>query len=108
MLKLVVYSAKWCAPCRAFKSGALKKWKQATGNIVEVVDVDKPAGTRLADDAEVQALPTITVVDGGGELQRRVGSLDVKALNAMWSKAVRMQVKQANQTRKEKTNAQEK
>lgn len=86
---LYVYSAKWCAPCRAMKKAkTCESLAKEKGFQYVYVDVDTEDGEPLSDEARITMLPTITVRRDGKELARHEGSASLKDLRA-WLEAVK-------------------
>lgn len=75
--RLVVYTARWCGPCRTFEHEVLPKlvaagWRVGDGprNHITLIACDGclPPG--------IEALPTFVLIEHGRETDRRVGLLD--------------------------------
>ena len=63
MLKLLKFTAKWCAPCRSMKP-VLKQFCAIHPDVAFAeVDCDDPAGFALSKKLRVNALPTMIFVD---------------------------------------------
>lgn len=66
-MKVIVYSAPWCGPCKMLKP-ALKK----AG--IEFTNIDVDADLKGASAAKVKGVPTTIIQDENGkELERLVG-----------------------------------
>ncbi len=78
MNKLLVFSASWCGPCKAFKP-TLQKLDQ---DRLEYIDIDEMPEIR--EDYEVQSVPTVILVDEDGEeIQRLVGGQPLSILQKL-------------------------
>jgi thioredoxin 1 len=68
MNKLLVFSASWCGPCKAFKPTLLELEQDK----LVYIDIDEMPEIRR--DYEVRSVPTVILVDEDGvELERLVG-----------------------------------
>lgn len=72
-MRMVYYTASWCAPCRTFKPQALQEASNR-GIRVDVIDVDQNQEAASFDN--VMSLPTVILLDVGdsNELDRVVGA----------------------------------
>jgi len=78
MNKLLVFSASWCGPCKAFKPTLLELEQDR----LVYIDIDELPEIR--DDYEVQSVPTIILVDDDGdELERLVGGQPLSKLQEL-------------------------
>ena len=78
MNKLLVFSASWCGPCKAFKP-TLQQLDQSR---IEYIDIDEMPEIR--EDYEVKSVPTVILVDEDGEeLQRLVGGQPLSTLQKL-------------------------
>lgn len=66
-MKVVVYGADWCGPCRMVK-GTLSRAN------VEFESINIEEEPNKAADAGIRGLPTIVVFDGDTEVKRLVGN----------------------------------
>jgi len=68
-MKLVLYSAGWCAPCQAIKQqiAGLPADKQ---KLVDIINMEDSADRFM--QAGVSSLPTLIVFEGGEETERHV------------------------------------
>jgi thiol-disulfide isomerase/thioredoxin len=73
------FTATWCAPCQQMKKALARADAAAVTALLRVVDIDTPAGEKLAAKHRVQCVPTFIRPDG----QRQEGSSTVKQL-AKW------------------------
>lgn len=75
MNKLLVFSASWCGPCKAFKPTLL----ELDQDRLEYIDIDLLPEIR--EDYEVRSVPTVILVDDDGEeLVRLVGAQPLSKL----------------------------
>jgi thioredoxin-like negative regulator of GroEL len=74
-LKKILFSAQWCAPCKA-----LKLWAEASNYTVDqYVDIDEDQST--PHTFRVRGVPTIVITDDSGlEIDRCTG-FDINFLN---------------------------
>lgn len=68
---LLVFTAKWCAPCREFKRDLSKDPEMLDGYKVIVVDMDKEP--ELAKAHGVKSVPTFVLFADGGKLYTKTG-----------------------------------
>jgi thioredoxin 2 len=71
--------AAWCAPCRMV-SPALEQVARELAGRVKLVKVDVDAAPELSRRFEVQAVPTLLVMDGGRVIARQAGAASAAAL----------------------------
>jgi thioredoxin 1 len=75
MNKLLVFSASWCGPCKAFKPTLLELEQDR----LVYIDIDEMPEIR--EDYEVRSVPTIILVDeDGNELERFIGAQPLSKL----------------------------
>lgn len=75
MNKLLVFSASWCGPCKAFKPTL----QQLDQDRLVYVDIDELPEIR--QDYDVRSVPTVVLVDEDGkELERFVGAQPLSKL----------------------------
>ena len=78
MNKLLVFSATWCGPCKAFKPTLL----QLDQDRLSYIDIDELPEIR--EDYNVKSVPTIVLVDEDGEeLERFVGAPPLSKLQEL-------------------------
>lgn len=77
MNKLLVFTAQWCGPCKAYKP-TLAKLSQEQ---VEVVDIEEDT-EELRTKFNVGAVPTTVVLQDGQEVRRFVGPVTLADLQA--------------------------
>ena len=61
--KVLVFSAKWCGPCKMYRSGALTQLSKETDVPVIYVDVD--LNSELTAEMGISSVPTTIVMVGG-------------------------------------------
>lgn len=77
-LKLRVYTAPWCGPCRAHKAVVRRVMKRDTAIELEVIDVEEPANRARARGINV--VPTTVVLGAGAVLAVAEGEHGVREL----------------------------
>ncbi|MCC7542077.1 MAG: glutaredoxin family protein [Deltaproteobacteria bacterium] len=65
MSQVVVFSADWCVYCKPIKTALRRQ-----GIRYRVMDVDTPAGSRLADRLRVRGIPAVFVLGDDDEYHR--------------------------------------
>jgi thioredoxin 1 len=75
----VAFSAEWCVPC-AIMVPALEWVSAHFRDRLKVGRIDVDANPAVSARYNVVGLPTVLVVDGGQEAERRVGLMDSSAL----------------------------
>jgi thioredoxin-like negative regulator of GroEL len=90
-LTLIKLGADWCGPCQSMKKQkTLEKFIDAHDDVkLRVIDIDDPAGEKLADEYEVRAVPSIIFEYDGEELCRDEGAMSLKMLEKLYEKALR-------------------
>ena len=81
--KLMIFSADWCAPCKAAKK-AMKE-NVALKRIVEsyeVVEYDFDRALPMKRKYKVQKVPTFIIVSEGEEIRRQVGFSSAEKLKS--------------------------
>ena len=75
MNKLLVFSASWCGPCKAFKPTLLELEQER----LVYIDIDEHPQTRA--EYKVASVPTVILVDeSGNELERLMGAQPLSKL----------------------------
>lgn len=76
MKSIVLYSAQWCAPCKA-----LKQWCSTNNvSIDRVVDIDEEP--ELTQKHRIRGVPTIVILENGEEVGRNTG-FDINFMNKL-------------------------
>lgn len=76
---LVDMWAEWCGPCRTM-SPALEKVAADLAGRIKLVKADVDRCPRLARRFDVQAVPTLMILDRGEVIWRRAGALPASSL----------------------------
>lgn len=77
-IKLIVYTAPWCGPCRAHKAVVRRVMKRDPAIELEVIDVEEPQNRARARGINV--VPTTVVMGGGVVLAVAEGEHGVREL----------------------------
>lgn len=80
--------ATWCGPCRMV-SPALEQVAQDMAGQIKLVKIDIDASPALARRFEVQAVPTLLVMDHADVIARQAGAAPAPALRAWVQDALR-------------------
>ena len=78
---LVDFWATWCGPCRMV-SPALEQLAGERAGSLKLVKVDVDTAPALSQRFQVQAVPTLLLMDGGRVLTRKSGAAPVAALRS--------------------------
>ena len=87
-MKLLKFTASWCAPCQAMKKAkTVEKLAEKYGLTLEVHDTDSKAGGALSDDLDVDSIPTVVLLGPRGkELARYEGGGSLAMLERAFKK----------------------
>ena len=77
---LAGFWAQWCLPSHAL-APLLEGVSADFGSRMRVSLVDNDAAPRLSERYRIQGLPTLLLLQGGSEVERRVGLMDRAALH---------------------------
>ena len=79
---LLIFSAKWCGPCRMMKSMVWNdpsvKQSMEDFDSVTFLDIDDPEHREMAIAYRVQAVLTIYIVDKEGIPKKAASTMDVR------------------------------
>jgi thioredoxin 1 len=84
----VAFSAQWCVPCTTM-APALEWASVHFRDRLKVGRIDVDANPDVSARYKVVGLPTVLVVEGGQEAERRVGLMDSSALVKLLARHVR-------------------
>ena len=84
----VAFSAEWCVPC-AIMVPALEWASAHFRGRLKVGRIDVDANPAVLARYNVVGLPTVMVVDGGKETERRVGLMDSSAIVKLLARHVK-------------------
>jgi thioredoxin 2 len=84
---IVDLSAPWCGPCRAV-SPALEQVARELAGRIKLVKVDVDASPTVARRFQVQAVPTLLVLQHGEIVARQAGAAPAAALRAWAERAL--------------------
>lgn len=76
---LVVFSAKWCGPCRTY-SGIQQKFIEETDQSIKIIKVDVDEMPEFTATKSIRSVPTTLFLNNGEEELRHTGVLDAEAL----------------------------
>ncbi|MGW4683926.1 thioredoxin [Streptomyces sp. NPDC004244] len=79
--------ATWCGPCRMV-SPALEQVARDLAGRIKLVKVDVDRNPRLSRRFEVQAVPTLLVLDQGEQVARQAGAAPAHVLRAWVERAM--------------------
>ena len=71
--------APWCGPCRIVEPGIQQAAERLAGRL-KTVKVNVDEAPKVAERFGVQGIPTVLLVRGGREVDRKVGALPPPAL----------------------------
>ena len=84
----VAFSAEWCVPC-AIMAPALEWASVHFRDRLKIGRLDVDANPGVSARYNVVGLPTVLVVEGGQEAERRVGLMDSSALVKLLARHVK-------------------
>ena len=74
-LLVVDFFVTWCGPCKVF-SPILEEVAETVDENVKIAKVDIDENDELAEENNIQAVPTIVFFKNGQELERRTGVIN--------------------------------
>jgi thioredoxin 2 len=66
--------APWCGPCRVIAPGVERAAHTFAGRL-KAVKVDVDEAERVAARYDAHSIPTVLMLDGGGEVARQIGAV---------------------------------
>ncbi|QHK18668.1 thioredoxin [Pseudarthrobacter psychrotolerans] len=84
---LVDFWAAWCGPCRMV-SPVLDRLATERAGAIKLVKVDVDRAPRLSGRFDVQAIPTLMVMDGGKVLAKQAGAAPAATLRSWLDSAL--------------------
>ncbi|BAS08263.1 thioredoxin C-1 [Arthrobacter sp. Hiyo4] len=78
---LVDFWAEWCGPCRMV-SPVLDTLATERAGGIKLVKVDVDQSPRLSSRFDIQAIPTLMIIDGGRVLARQAGAAPAAVLRS--------------------------
>lgn len=92
--KIIVidFFATWCGPCKAM-APAMEQMQEKYGDKVVIRKIDVDEEPTLAQQYQIQSIPTLVIVSPSGEVvDKVVGAQPVEVLDEMFSKLANMEV----------------
>lgn len=79
---LIDFFATWCGPCKMMPS-ILAELKQKMGHKVSIIKIDVDKNKRVAQQYQIQSVPTIMLFKKGKMLWRKSGVFPARELEKM-------------------------
>lgn len=76
MKQLFIFTAQWCAPCKALK--AVLQDTNVPVDQLRVFDID--TSPTLTKEFDIRSVPTLILFENGSELARKSGAMKAKEL----------------------------
>lgn len=72
---VLVFSAPWCGPCKSMAPHVEAVAKELSGKVTMVkIDIDE--FPEIASTYHIMSIPTMVLLEGGKESQRKIGGMD--------------------------------
>ncbi len=84
---LIDFSAEWCGPCKML-APVLKQLKQEMGDNIRILKIDIDKNPRLAEQYQIQGVPTMILFRQGKILWRQSGLMPLQSLRNAIEQAV--------------------
>ena len=85
---LIDFWAAWCGPCRMV-SPVLDKIARERAGKIKLVKVDVDRAPQLSRRFDIQAIPTLMIIDGGKVVATQTGAAPAEALRSWLDQALR-------------------
>lgn len=85
---LIDFWAAWCGPCRMV-SPVLDKLARERAGKIKLVKVDVDRAPRLSSRFDIQAIPTLMIINGGKVVATQTGAAPAEALRSWLDQALR-------------------